>query len=167
MRRPSNRLLCTVPSIVCGLNLGFRAEGAEPGVTLPRTLAELQQYFDIVEDQHPRTNWLAEYNKREGISSTRRRAALYSNAFAIPRKPPPGTHKKAEEEEQRLESLIKSITLTPDSQHDKAKAKAALARFGREAVARIMESLQERKLISKNNASERLVPGRAFKMSDK
>lgn len=139
----------------------------EPRVTLPRTLDELEQYFDIVQDQHPRRSWLAEYNKREGISSTRRRTALYSNAFAIPCKPPPGTHKKAEEEEQRLESLIKSITLTPDSQHDKVKARAALAKFGRDAAARIMESLQERKLISKNNASERLVAGRTYKLSDK
>jgi len=134
---------------------------------LPQTLAELHQYFDIVEDYAPRTSWLVEYNKREGVSSTRRRTALYSNAFAIPCKPPPATHKKPEEKEQRLESLIKSITLTPDSHHDKAKAKAALAVFGKEAVERVMESLQERKLLSKNNDSERLVPGRAYKMSEK
>jgi hypothetical protein len=141
---------------------------AEPKVKLPRTLTEFQRRFDVVE-VHPRTNWLMEYNKRDGVSFTRRRTALYSDTFQITTKDSPVEEMEndVDDEEQRLESLIKSITLTPDAYHDKDIARHALAKFGKEKVEKGMSALLDKRLLSKNNDTEKLVPGRAYKMSDK
>jgi hypothetical protein len=65
-----------------------------------------------------------------------------------------------------LESLIKSIALTPDSQHNKDKARAALNAFGRDSIRRVLDALSDRKLLSKNKGEEKFVPGRAYRVSD-
>jgi hypothetical protein len=135
----------------------------EPKVKLPGTLEELKRCYDVTSDA-PQGNWREEYKKKDGSSFARRRSALYSTAFLIP--PTPTHPTAAEEREAQLESLVKSIALTPDTQHNKDKARTALNAFERNDVKKVLDALSERKLLSKNKGEEKFVPGRAYRMSD-
>lgn len=135
----------------------------EPKVKLPGTLEDLKKCYDITSDAS-QGNWREEYNKKDGSSFARRRNALYSTTFLVPLPPPPPTPEQVWE--AQLESLIKSVALTPDTQHNKDKARTALAAFGRDSVKKVLDVLSDHKLLTKNKGEEKFVPGRAYRMSD-